>query len=82
MAAVVAVNDEQLLILAQTAKGRGLRIGRGAVLGQDPASLIRASPCAPVLPVRAQPAPSLRGGPDSPLQAKMRFQSYATDRLL
>jgi hypothetical protein len=44
MTAVVAVKDEQLLTLAQTAKGRDLRVGRGGVLGQDAASLIRDDP--------------------------------------
>jgi hypothetical protein len=32
MAAVVAVKDEELLALAQTANGRDLRVGRGGVL--------------------------------------------------
>jgi hypothetical protein len=44
MAAVIAIKDEQLFTLAQTVKGRDLRVGRGGVLGQDVASVGRDDP--------------------------------------
>jgi hypothetical protein len=47
MAAVVAIEDEQLLALAQTCQCRDLRLVRGGVLGEDVALLGRADPAPP-----------------------------------